>query len=119
METCTIAARRSGRGRFRSNRGGKRSESCDRVLIMRYHLMTEVSPEDVLKRAREFYTEHARIEVEPAGPDGIRIFGDIGTADIRVDRHHGHTNVHAQTDRMVGLDITDLTKRFLYSLGHI
>ena len=119
METCTIAARQSGRGRFRSNRNGKRSESCDRVQNMRYHVMTEVSPEDVLQRAREFYTEHARVEVDSAGPDGVRIFGEIGTADIEVDRHHGHTNVHARTDRPVGLDITDLTKRFLYSLGHI
>ena len=119
MDTCTVAASRSGRGRFRPNRGGKRSESCDRVLNMRYHVMTEVSPEDVLQRAREFYTVNARVEVESAGPDGIRVFGDIGSADIQVDRHHGHTNVHAQTDRMVGLDITDLTKRFLYSLGHI
>jgi len=30
---------------------------------MRYHVMTEVSPEDVLQHAREFYTEHARVEV--------------------------------------------------------
>ncbi len=86
---------------------------------MRYHVMTEVTPEDVLRRAREYYTEHSRVEVEQAGPDRIRVSGDIGAADIRVDRHHGHTNVYAQTDRMVGLDITDLTKRFLYSLGHI
>ena len=119
METCTIAARRSGRGRFRSNRIGERSESCDRVMNMRYHVMTEVSPEDVLQRAREFYTEHARVEVESAGPAGVRVSGVIGTADIKVDRHHGHTNVHVHTDRPVGLDITDLTKRFLYSLGHI
>ena len=119
METCVLAARRSGRGRLPLQPGRKRYESCDRVLNMRYHVMTEVSPEDVLQRAREFYTEHARVEVEPAGPAGVRVSGDIGTADIRVDRHHGHTNVHAHTDRPVGLDITDLTKRFLYSLGHI
>ncbi len=86
---------------------------------MRYHVMTDVSPEEVLQRAEAFYTDHARVEVEQAGPGAIRVSGDIGTADIRVDRHHGHTNVHARTDRAVGLDITDLTKRFLYSLGHI
>ena len=58
-------------------------------------------------------------EVEEIGPDAIRLAGEIGAAEIRVDRHHGHTNVHATTDRVVGLDITDLTKRFLYTLGHV
>ena len=86
---------------------------------MHYHVMTEVSPEDVLRRAREFYSENARVEIEAPAADELRISGEIGYAEIRVDRHHGHTNVHAETDRMVGLDITDLTKRFLYTLGHV
>jgi len=86
---------------------------------MRYHVMTEVSPEDVLDRAREWFNEHSRVEAEDLGPDSIRFSGEIGTAEIHVDRHHGHTNVHASTDRPVGLDITDLTKRFLYTLGHV
>jgi hypothetical protein len=81
--------------------------------------MTEISPEDVLSRARDWFTENARVEVEEIGPDAIRLAGEIGAAEIRVDRHHGHTNVHATTDRVVGLDITDLTKRFLYTLGHV
>ena len=86
---------------------------------MRYHVMTDVSPEEVLRRAHEFFAENARVEVEQTAPDRVHVSGEIGTADIRVDRHHGHTNVHAETDRVVGLDITDLTKRFLYTLGHI
>ena len=86
---------------------------------MRYHVMTEVSPEEVLQRARDWYTENARLEIEEIGPDALRVSGGIGTAEIRVDRHHGHTNVHASTDRVTGLDITDLTKRFLYTLGHV
>ena len=49
----------------------------------------------------------------------IRFAGDIGVAAIRVDREHGHTNVHAETDRVVGLDVTDITKRFLYTLEHV
>lgn len=86
---------------------------------MRYHVMTEVSPEDVLDRAREWFKANSRVEVEDVGHDAVRFSGEIGTAEIRVDRHHGHTNVHAATDRAVGLDITDLTKRFLYTLGHV
>ena len=86
---------------------------------MRYHVMTEVAPEEVLERARAFFAEHSSVEVAEDGADRIRFSGEIGTARIRVDRHHGHTNVHAETDRVVGLDITDLTKRFLYTLGHV
>ncbi len=86
---------------------------------MRYLVMTDVPPDEVLKRARSFFAEHSRVEALAEAPDRIRFTGEIGTAEIRVDRHHGCTNVHARTDRVVGLDITDLTKRFLYTLGHI
>jgi hypothetical protein len=113
------AANRNGAGRVLSRREGAISELCHRAFDMRYHVMTEVSPEDVLSRARDWFTGNARVEVEELGPDAIRVSGEIGTAEIRVDRHHGHTNVHANTDRVVGLDITDLTKRFLYTLGHV
>ena len=88
-------------------------------MKMRYHVMTEVSPEEVLQRARDWYTGNARLEVEELSPNALRISGELGVAEIRVDRHHGHTNVHADTDRVTGLDITDLTKRFLYTLGHV
>ncbi|MDT8435428.1 MAG: hypothetical protein RRA92_01610 [Gemmatimonadota bacterium] len=86
---------------------------------MRYHVMTAVPPEEVLERAHGFFAEHSRVEVAEQGPDFVRFAGDIGSAAIRVDRHHGHTNVHVETDRVVGLDITDLAKRFLYTLGHV
>jgi len=86
---------------------------------MRYLVMTHVSPEDVLRRAREFYSTHTRLEVAAESPDSIRFAGRIGVATIRVDREHGHTNVHAATDRVVGLDVTDVTKRFLYTLEHV
>lgn len=86
---------------------------------MRYLVMTEVAPEAVLERARAFFAEHSGVEIHAEGPDRLRLSGGIGTARIRVDRHHGHTNVRAETDRVVGLDITDLTKRFLYTLGHV
>lgn len=86
---------------------------------MRYLVMTHVSPEDVIRRARDFYAEHTRLQVAAETADSIRFSGDIGVAAIRVDRDHGHTNVHAETDRVVGLDVTDVTKRFLYTLEHV
>ena len=86
---------------------------------MRYLVMTDVSPEDVLGRAREFFAAHTLLAVADESAETIRFEGDIGVAAIRVDRENGHTNVHAETDRVVGLDVTDITKRFLYTLGHV
>lgn len=86
---------------------------------MRYLVMTHVSPEDVLERAREFYTAHTLLQIDDESADMIRFKGDLGVAAIRVDREHGHTNVHAETDRVAGLDVTDITKRFLYTLEHV
>ncbi|MBT8461133.1 MAG: hypothetical protein KJO44_01330 [Gemmatimonadetes bacterium] len=86
---------------------------------MRYLVMTHVSPEDVIRRAREYFAEHTFLDVSAESADMIRFEGKIGTAAIRVDREHGHTNVHAETDRVVGLDVTDITKRFLYTLEHV
>lgn len=86
---------------------------------MRYLVMTHVAPEDVLRRARDFFAAHTRLEVADESADSIRFSGAIGVARIRVDREHGHTNVHAETDRVVGLDVTDVTQRFLYTLEHV
>lgn len=86
---------------------------------MRYLTMTEIPPEDVLERAKDFYGENTRMRLEEETDDSVSFAGDIGRATLRVDRKHGHTNVHAQTDRVVGLDVTDVTKRFLYTLEHV
>jgi hypothetical protein len=86
---------------------------------MRYLVMTHVSPEDVLQRAKDFFATHTLLEIADESAASIRFSGDIGVAAIRVDREHGHTNVHAETDRVVGLDVTDITKRFLYTLEHV
>ena len=86
---------------------------------MRYLTMTEVSPEEVLERAKRFYAEQTRMRVEEETDDSVSFAGEIGRATLRVDRKHGHTNVHAETDRVVGLDVTDVTKRFLYTLEHV
>lgn len=83
---------------------------------MRYQTMTDVPPEEVLERAKRFYADHTRMEVEEETPDSVAFRGEIGRAKLRVDRHHNRTNVHAETDRVVGLDVTDVTKRFLYTL---
>lgn len=79
--------------------------------------MTHISPEEVLRRAKEFFGANTRLRVAEESADAITFTGEIGRAEIRVDREHGHTNVHASTDRVVGLDVTDITKRFLYTLG--
>ena len=86
---------------------------------MRYLVMTDVPARDVIERARDWFLTHTGLEVAEEGDDHIRFTGSIGEARIRVDRHHGCTNVHADTDRVAGLDVTDATKRFLYTLGHI
>lgn len=86
---------------------------------MQYHVMTEVSPEEVVERAKRFFAEHAHLGVREPESGTIIFDGDIGAAELRIDRAHGHTNVRVRTDRVAGLDITDLTKRFLYTLGHV
>lgn len=83
---------------------------------MRYITITDVSPEDVLIRAKRFFEEHTTMRVDREDTDSITFVGQIGLARFRVDRDGGHTNVHAETDRVVGLDVTDLAKRFLYTL---
>jgi hypothetical protein len=90
-----------------------------RACSMRYLVMTHVSPDDVIRRAREYFAANTLMDVADESDDMIRFEGDIGMAAIRVDREHGHTNVHAETDRVVGLDVTDITKRFLYTLEHV
>lgn len=86
---------------------------------MRYLTITEVPPETVLERAKDFFGRHSRLRVAAETSTSVTFTGEIGKAEIRVDRKGGHTNVHAETDRVVGLDVTDLAKRFLYTLGHV
>ena len=86
---------------------------------MRYVTMTDVSPEEVLSRARQFFADNTLMELAEESADELVFRGEIGTAVLRVDRAHGHTNVHAETDRVAGLDVTDVTKRFLYTLRHV
>lgn len=85
---------------------------------MRYQVITEVPPEEVLERAREYFAEHTRLELTEESADSLSFAGEIGRATLRVGRKHNHTEVHAETDRVVGLDVTDVTKRFLYTLKH-
>ncbi len=86
---------------------------------MRYVTITDVLPEDVLERAKRFFSEHSRLQVQEETASTLTFSGEIGLARFAVDRDGGHTNVHVETDRVVGLDVTDLAKRFLYTLrGH-
>lgn len=86
---------------------------------MKYLVMTHLAPEDVVSRAKRFFADHARVGVREPEAGTISFSGDIGSVTIRLDREHGHTNVRVVTDRVAGLDITDLTKRFLYTLEHV
>ncbi|HZD06201.1 MAG TPA: hypothetical protein VE173_14920, partial [Longimicrobiales bacterium] len=81
--------------------------------------ITDVPPEEALERARAWFVEHSRMRVAEESPDSVTFTGEIGQATFRVDREGGHTNVHVETDRGVGFDVTDLAKRFLYTLGHV
>lgn len=83
---------------------------------MRYIALTSVPSKDVLVRAKDFFGTHTRLAVVEETDDSVTFRGEIGTARIHVARRHGHTTVHASTDRVVGLDVTDVTKRFLYTL---
>jgi hypothetical protein len=86
---------------------------------MRYIAMTTVLPVEVLQRAKDFYGAHTRLKVGEETSDSVTFRGAIGAATIRVGREHGHTTIHASTDRVVGLDVTDITKRFLYTLSGV
>ena len=83
---------------------------------MRYVTITDVGPEEVLDRAKRFFGEHSRLAVKEESASSVTFAGEIGLARFDVDRKGGHTNVHVETDRVVGLDVTDLAKRFLYTL---
>lgn len=45
---------------------------------MRYLVMTDVSPEDVIRRAREFFAAHTLLAVADESTETIRFEGDIG-----------------------------------------
>lgn len=86
---------------------------------MRYVTMTDLPTEEVLERARHFFAENTLMQLARDDGGTLTFQGEIGTTVLRVDRKHGHTNVHAETNRVAGLDVTDVTKRFLYTLKHI
>jgi len=83
---------------------------------MRYVTITDVSPEDVLDRVKRFFQAHSRLRIQDETESTVTFTGEIGLARFAVDRDGGHTNVHVETDRVAGLDVTDLAKRFLYTL---
>jgi len=85
---------------------------------MRYLTITEIPPEEVLDRARRFFEQTSALRVREETPGSITFVGEIGLARFDVDRDGGHTNVRVETDRVVGLDVTDLAKRFLHTLRH-
>lgn len=86
---------------------------------MRFQVRTELAPEDVLQRAAEFYGQKANLKETDRSDDTVTFDGRIGRVTVRAHRHYSYTVVEAETDRGVGLDITDMTLRFLYSIPHL
>ncbi len=86
---------------------------------MKFEYRTHLSPEEVIERAETFYREQTGLEVQERAANRLELSGAIGVAKISAQREHGHTSVLAETDRGVGLDVTDQTLRFLYTLPHI
>jgi hypothetical protein len=86
---------------------------------MKFELATHLSPEEVIARAEEYYRDHTGLQVQHKDNNRLEYSGAIGIATIAANREHGHTAVHAETDRGVGFDVTDQTLRFLYSLPHV
>ena len=87
---------------------------------MKYEVLTDLSPEDVLRKAEEFYQANTGLSVTSRDDGRIELSGKIGEATISARRDHGgYTTVYAETDRGAGFDVTDQTLRFLYSLPHI
>ena len=48
---------------------------------MRYVTNTDVSPEEVLDRAKRFFEEHSRLRVHEETPSSVTFTGEIGTAN--------------------------------------
>lgn len=86
---------------------------------MKFELATHLTPEEVIQKAEDYYKEHTGLELLQRGDNRLEFSGAIGIAVIAAYRDHGHTTVHAETNRGVGLDITDQTLRFLYTIPHV
>ena len=86
---------------------------------MDFEVATHLSPEDVIRKAEEFYAENTGLELKERGPGWLGYSGAIGSAKIKAYREHGHTTVTVKTDRGVGFDVTDVTLRFLYTIPHV
>jgi hypothetical protein len=86
---------------------------------MKFEVSTHMSPEKVLEQAEAYYAEHTGMTVAERAADRLELTGAIGSAVIKAYRDHGHTTVYAETNRGVGLDVTDQTLRFLHQIPHI
>jgi hypothetical protein len=86
---------------------------------MKFELATHLTPEEVIQKAEDYYKEHTGLELLQRGDNRLEFSGAIGIAAISAYRDHGHTTVHAETNRGVGLDITDQTLRFLHTIPHV
>ena len=86
---------------------------------MKFEVATHLPPEEVIRQAEEFYAQHTGLKVAERGANRLELSGAIGDAVIKAYRDHGHTTVSAETNRGVGLDVTDQTLRFLHMIPHV
>lgn len=86
---------------------------------MTFEVLTNLTPEEVIARASAFYRKRSSLEEAERSDHSVTFHGRSGTAAISAHRHYSHTVVRAETDRGVGLDVTDLTLRFLYTIPHV
>ncbi len=80
---------------------------------MRYFHRTHAAPEQVLARARGFFTAHGfRAEMGPG--DHARFLGQLGIVDLFVEIEGGHyTRVNLATTAVGESDLDKRLKRFL------
>lgn len=86
---------------------------------MQFQVRTEWPPQDVLGRAVGFYRQKGSLKETERSDHSVTFEGRIGRVTVRAHRHYSYTLVEVETDRGVGLDITDITLRFLHSIPHL
>ena len=79
---------------------------------MRYFHRTHISPDQVMKRAAEFFG--ARLSPAEEAPRRLRYAGAIGHITVSVQAEGGHyTLVEIETNQVAESEIDKLGKRFL------
>ncbi len=80
---------------------------------MRYFHRAHATPEQVLERARAFFTARG-FRAEPGSPDRARFVSQLGIVDMQLELEGGHyTRIDLATTAVGRSDIDRRVKRFL------